>query len=146
MRFWDASALVTLLLVEPASAACWDLYREDPEVGVWWGSELECASAICRREREGVLDARLAQAALVRLDATRARWDEVQPMPVVRREARRLLRVHALRSADAAQLAAAVLLSDRQPASLPFVCLDDRLTAAAEREGFVVVPAPTPDP
>jgi predicted nucleic acid-binding protein len=44
-----------------------------------------------------------------------------------------------LRAADAQQLAAAIVGSEDQPATLPFVTLDDRLAQSAEREGFVVV-------
>jgi hypothetical protein len=49
------------------------------------------------------------------------------------------LRVHPLRAADALQLAAAIVASEDQPASLPFVTLDDRLGQAAQREGFTVI-------
>jgi len=48
--------------------------------------------------------------------------------------------VHELRAADAFQLAAARAASDGQPASLPFVTLDDRLALAARREGFAILP------
>lgn len=56
--------------------------------------------------------------------------------------ARRLLRVHALRAADALQLAAAIAASEADPASLDLVMLDEQLAEAARREGFpVAVPA-----
>jgi predicted nucleic acid-binding protein len=48
----------------------------------------------------------------------------------------RLLRLHSLRAADALQLAAAIVLSEHDPATLPFVTLDDQLARAAELEGF----------
>jgi hypothetical protein len=50
--------------------------------------------------------------------------------------AKRLLRVHDLRTADALQLAAAVFVAEARPPTLEFVSLDDRLLAAARREGF----------
>jgi hypothetical protein len=43
-----------------------------------------------------------------------------------------------LRSADSLQLAAAITAADHNPSTLELVCLDDRLTAAARREGFTV--------
>jgi predicted nucleic acid-binding protein len=46
--------------------------------------------------------------------------------------------VHPLRAADALQLAAAVVAAEGIPASLSIVTLDERLAAAARREGFVV--------
>jgi hypothetical protein len=51
------------------------------------------------------------------------------------------LRVHDLRVADALQLAAALAAAEARPATLAVVCLDDRLGAAAEREGFPVLGA-----
>ena len=57
----------------------------------------------------------------------------------VRNIAQRLLRTHPLHSADSIQLAAAIVAAELEPASLEFVCLDDRLSEAAMREGFRVV-------
>jgi hypothetical protein len=52
--------------------------------------------------------------------------------------------VHRLRAVDALQLASATVAAERRPASLTLVTLDDRLEAAARKEGFVVVvPATT---
>jgi predicted nucleic acid-binding protein len=74
-----------------------------------------------------------------RLERFAATWHEVQPLDLLRETALRLLRVHELRAADALQLAAAVIASEGRAGSLPFVCLDERLAAAAEREGFPVL-------
>ena len=133
--------MVPLLLAEPVSGGCRALFKEDPHLLVWWGTELECASAISRREREGVVKIATSNRALKRLDALRRRWDEVQPVVQVREQARRLVRVHPLRAADSLQLAAAVIAAEGQPSSLPFVALDRRLADAASREGFPVVTA-----
>lgn len=138
MRFWDASALVPLLVRQKASLRMRARYRADPEVAAWWGSRVECESAISRLERDGRLERRSALAARHRLDRFAASWHEVQPVDPVRETARRLLRVHDLRAADSLQLAAALAACEGRPASLAFVCLDDRLAAAAEREGFAV--------
>jgi hypothetical protein len=53
--------------------------------------------------------------------------------------ASRLLRVHPLRAADALQLAAALAAAKGDPSSLDVVCLDQRLSEAARREGFRVL-------
>ena len=105
---------------------------------VWWGTEIECVSAVARLEREGALADAAMIAALGRLDSLAEAWNEVQPVAAVRRTARRLLRVHPLRAADALQLAAAVVAAEGVPASLDLVTLDEPLAAAARREGFVV--------
>ena len=63
------------------------------------------------------------------------------PSETVRRIARRALRVHDLRAADALQLAAATVAAESDPASLELISLDRRLLEAARREGFPVVEA-----
>jgi uncharacterized protein len=54
----------------------------------------------------------------------------------------RFLRVHPLRTSDALQLAAAFVAAERRPSSLEVVTLDDRLAAAARKEGFLLVEVP----
>ena len=139
MKFWDSSALVPLLVAEPGSAAAFREYVADPEVIAWWGCEVECVSALARLEREGSIPAGSMAEALRRLDGIVLAWREVEPVARVRQIAIRVLRVHPLRAADALQLAAAIVASEDQPASLPLVTLDERLAEAAEREGFSIV-------
>lgn len=45
-------------------------------------------------------------------------WHEIEPSEVLRENAVRFLRVHALRAGDALQLAAAFIAAERRPASL----------------------------
>lgn len=143
MKFWDSSAVVPLLVPEVMSGSMQRLYESDPVMVAWWASEIECTSAIARRERLGQLREDVAAEAFVRLNALRAGWHEVEPGEEVRESAKRLLRVHDLRSADALQLAAAVFVAEARPSTLEFVSLDDRLLAAARREGFSTTkPAP----
>jgi predicted nucleic acid-binding protein len=117
------------------------LLEEDPEIIAWWCTDTECGSAVARLERVEALSLKAVTEALHRLDALREAWYEVQPVPEIRSIARRLLRAHDLRAADALQLAAAVAGSDHDIDTFPFVCLDERLCVAAAREGFVVLPA-----
>lgn len=141
MKYWDASALVPLLVEEPATSSLLESYRKDANVLTWWGSVVECASAIARLERDGGLTATAARGAFNRLSSLAAAWHEIQPLDELRETAVRFLRVHNLRAADALQLAAAFVAAERRPATLTFVCLDERLVAAASREGFRVVSA-----
>jgi len=64
----------------------------------------------------------------------------MSPDEEVRRQARRLLRVHPLRAADALQLGAAIVWAGRYEGR-EFVSLDARLREAARLEGFAVLPA-----
>jgi predicted nucleic acid-binding protein len=144
MRFWDSSAIVPMLMDEPASGEMLKELDRDPQVVAWWGTETECVSAIARKEREGTLDPGAVTAALDRLAAMSLTWQEVQPHAALRRTAVRLLRVHSLHAADALQLAAATVVADGHPATVGFVTRDNRLAEAARREGFtVLVPGAT---
>lgn len=138
MKFWDSSAILPLLVSESSTPTIQAILREDPELLVWWATEIECVSAIARLERDGDLSREQVGDALERLGEAVAGWAEVQPVEAVRRTARRLLRVHRLRAADALQLAAASVSSEGDPSTLELVTLDDRLRDAASREGFVV--------
>ena len=139
MKFWDSSAVVPLLFDEPKSGPMLELVESDGELIVWWATAVECASAIARREREGELDADDSTVALGRLNALERGWTEIIPSEGIRRLARRLLRVHALRTADSLQLAAALLAADHDPTTLSLVSLEHRLVTAARKEGFEVV-------
>ena len=136
MKFWDSSAVVPLLADEEATAALLARLREDPQLAVWWRTPVECASALARLEREGAPADRVTEA-FKRLDDLARAWTEVEPHDEIRDIARRLLRVHPLRAADALQLAAAYVAAERRPATLEFVTLDDRLRLAAMKEGFI---------
>ena len=140
MRFWDASAVVPIVFAEPASAVIRDLAEDGRGLQVWWATIVECVSAVARQERRGAIEPESMREARVFLDRLAGDWLEVPPTERVRDVAKRILQFHDLRAGDAFQLAAARVASDDQPESLPFVTLDDRLAAAARREGFPVVP------
>ncbi len=141
MKFWDSSAILPLLLPDPRTEALSGLLRDDPAIAAWWGTPVECTSAIARLEREHRLTEAGVTAAAARLAEGAKGWTEVPPVERVREQAARLLRLHPLRVADSLQLAAAIVLADFDPRALPFVTLDQRLASAARREGFEVVPA-----
>jgi predicted nucleic acid-binding protein len=139
VKFWDASAIVPLLISEPASGRLQQLAADDPAILVWWASEVECASALARLERDALLDRAAAIEAFDRLTRLRDVWHEVDPSDGIREAAIRFLRVHPLRASDALQLAAAFVASERRPSSLEIVTLDERLEAAARKEGFRLI-------
>jgi predicted nucleic acid-binding protein len=139
VRFWDASALVPLLIAETSTSRLQALAARDPAMLVWWGSEVECVSALARLERDGTLDPKGSTLAHRRLGQLAGSWHEIDPSDAVRETATRFLRVHPLRAADALQLAAAFLAAERRPATLEVVTLDERLATAARKEGFPLV-------
>ena len=124
MRFWDSSALMTSIVEEPMSEVLGKLLREDGEIVVWWGTWVECAVAISRLLREGMLteeDEEEARASL-------------------------LSQQHPRKAADALQLAAAFVWRENAAEDKSFVCLDDRLREAASEEGFDVLPNSSREP
>lgn len=139
MRFWDSSALIPLLLDEGRSTEVIRLFDADGAQTVWCLTEVEAASAIARKAREGMSSER-ENAARSQLRFLRERWLEVSSVEGVQARALRLLSTHALRAPDALQLAAALVSCDERTESLPFVCLDDRLADAARKERFPVLP------
>ncbi len=113
------------------------ILAEDRDVAVWWATEVECISALTRLERQNQIAGDQLMLALRRLDEFAAEWHEIAATREVRERARRYLRLHPLAAGHSLQLAAAVLASEDDPSSLPFVSLDNRLREAASRQGFI---------
>ncbi len=140
MRYWDVSALVPLVVAEPASSLVREWLAEDEWIITWVWSRTEIVSAIERRTREGSLSRRQRREVLGRFDTFADSWDEVTDVLSVRSRAKALLARHPLRAADAGQLGAAQLVQEQWAGPLAFVCLDQRVSSAAELEGLRVLP------
>lgn len=139
MRFWDASAIVPLVALEKQTGDCRALLAQDNDIVVWLLTPVEVISALTRRLREKSFRPIEFSKSKEQLATLEKVWSEVISVERVRERARRLLETHSLRAADALQLAAALLTSEENPQGFPFVTLDRRLGAAAEREGFHVL-------
>ena len=136
MRYWDASALVPLIVAEPDSERVRGWLAEDDHVVTWVWTRTEVTSAIERRTREGLLSRRQRRELLDRLGTLADGWDEVTDVLAVRSRAEALLARHPLRAADAGQLGAALLVQEQLAGALTFVCRDQRLLTAADVEGL----------
>ncbi len=113
-----------------------DLLREDPGIVVWWGTTVECVSALRRRERQQQLSSTEVDQAIANLTELGESWVEVQATVQVRVQATRALSVHGLHAADSLQLAAALAWRPLPSEGASFVSLDRRLARAAYLEGF----------
>lgn len=140
--FWDASAILPLLVREPGSELSQGWLQADPEVVLWTLTRVELASSIERLARERSLNRTDRLNILRRAERIASDAHEVIDVAAVRVRAVTLLARHALRAADAAQLAAALLVADPDPSSLTMVVLDRRLADAAAREGLSVLSWP----
>lgn len=139
MRYWDASALIPLMIREPRSEELRSLAQEDLHIITSAYTIVEVASAHWRRRHavELTMDAHeKADRNYAQLSET---WIEVPVTREVLEAAVFLLSRHKLRAGDAMQLAAAHIAS-REQRGLAFVTLDQNLASAARAEGFSVLP------
>ena len=141
MRFWDTSAIVSLLAIEAPSWKTQELFRQDPKIAFWWGTPVECVSTLTRVQREGQMAELALQRAWAIFQSLRAGALEIQPDEDIRRSAERLLSKHPLRAGDSFQLAAALAWREGHPIGASFVTFDRRLKTAASLEGFRVLPS-----
>ena len=136
MRYWDASALVPLLVAERDTELVRAWLSDDDRIVTWAWTRTEIVGAVERRTREGSLSRSQRREVLRRLDAFARSWDEVTDMLAVRSRANALLARHPLRAADAGQLGAALLVQEQMAGVLDFVCLDRHISSAAELESL----------
>jgi predicted nucleic acid-binding protein len=139
VRFWDASAIVGLVIDDPFSEQVQRWHRDDPEVTAWCLSPVEVWSAVARRRREGLIRSPEIRSARQHLADLASVWHEVDDIPAVRQRAFRLLEVHQLRAGDALQLAAALVVVGDRTTDETIVTTDSRLAKAADAEGFRVI-------
>jgi len=140
LKFWDASAVVPLLVSEPQSAAMRSILLSDTGQTAWWATRSECVHALARSYRTGGITSYQEAQARVRLQFLSAVWQEVMPTYMLRALAEVMLGRHPLRTADAFQLASALAWCGGNTLGQEFVCLDNRLRGAATAEGFAVLP------
>src|SRR5471032_2251211 len=139
-RYFDASALVKRYVREPGAVAVRRLLKADAGAASRL-SEVEVASALVRRAREGAFTVDERDRALASLADDLATLIIVKFTPEITADARALLLRHRLRAGDAVQLASCLYLQREMSQPLPFVAFDDRLAEAARHEGLTVVPA-----
>jgi predicted nucleic acid-binding protein len=132
-----------LLVAQASSAKADEWLAEDGELAVWTITPIELASALMRLAREGAIGELDATRAESRIDELLQSCHTIVDVEVVESQARRLLRLHALRAADAMQLGAAWEWAAGRPTGRVFHTLDARLALAARREGFRVIPEPS---
>lgn len=143
MKFWDSCAIIPLLVEEEFSTTARRIFAEDRVMVVWWGTSVECTSAVAKARRIGKISHGEERKVREQLDAAAENWNEIEPSSEVRDTARLLLRRHPLSAADSLQLAAALVWCENRPQGAVFVCLDQRLRDAADAEGFTVSPSAT---
>jgi len=136
--FWDTSALLPLFCRDPFSTRSRELLRKYSTIVVWWGTPVEIHAALSRLQREGRLTTEGVQNVLSLVAELRLRWREILPVDRVRQLAEESCLRYAIRSADALQLAAALVWCNERPKARNFICFDEQLLGAARAAGFTV--------
>jgi len=135
MRYFDASAFVKRYVREQGSAKVGRLIAAGPPATSRL-SEVEVASAVARRAREGAFSMAERDRALAALERDLTAMFVVELTPDITARARALLQRHALRAGDAIQLASCLYLQEQIDEAVRFVAFDGRLIDAARREGL----------
>ncbi|MGI8639304.1 MAG: hypothetical protein ACR2MG_05055 [Pyrinomonadaceae bacterium] len=137
--FWDTSAIVPLCCFQTTSQQLRGLRRKY-EIVAWWASSIEGQSALKRLIEEKQISQTAYDEAVKRLDIQSETWREIQPTELVRELALNLIKTQNLRTLDALQLAAALVWCFEKPKGRIFICCDDKLSEAARKIGFTVLP------
>ena len=140
--FLDSSALSKRYLEEKGTARVLEITGGSDRLVVSRLAMVEVASAAARRAREGTVSPELRDEILRALeDDFRSTFEVVELSTAAVTRSVDLTRVHALRAADAIQLACALIAhGDRASAGqFALVSSDGELNAAAQQEGVTVI-------
>ena len=139
--YFDASALAKRYVEEPESPVVRRLLGECL-VCTSRLSEVEVASALVRRARDGSLSPAERDRALSTLSDDMRSFYVVELFPEIARVARGLLLRHPLRASDAVQLASSTHVRESAEEDVFFVAFDGRLNEAAIGEGLTLLSRP----
>ncbi len=143
IAYLDASALAKNYVEEPGSAAVRNLLRQTlPATSRL--TAVEVASALARRCREGVLEPADRDQLVQDLSEDLTVLYVVELVSEVVAKARALLLQHALRAADAVQLASCLVLQEKVDRPMIFAAYDQRLLEAARQQGLQVFDSADP--
>ena len=145
--FFDSSALAKRYIQEQGTAAVLVLFEKAGRLVISRLAIVEVTSALVRRQRAGEMSARQFEVVFSALSADlRQRFEVVDLGGPVTTRAVDLVRAHALRAADALQLACALIGRGerKEDSEFTFVSTDRELNAAAELEGLSILD-PTAD-
>ena len=135
IAYFDTSALIPLIVDEPASAVCVRLWNEAERVVSSRLLYPEARAALAQAERMKRLGASELEHAVQELDSLVSEISFLELSADVAASAGDLAQAHGLRGYDAVHLASALLLNDQE---LVLVAGDHQLAAAARNSGVAV--------
>ena len=139
LAFWDTSAIVPLCCFQAKSQELRTLRRKY-EIVAWWASSIEATSALKRLVGKNEISQTAYIQSIHRLEIQKDTWREILATEKLRELAKDLIETQNLRTLDALQLASALIWCFEKPKGKIFVCCDDKLSEAAEKIGFTVLP------
>jgi predicted nucleic acid-binding protein len=140
MKFWDSSALFSLMVEDGHSPRALAILQRDSAIVSSFITPVEVNCSIWRRRHANTLDSEAHRAADALFAELSLEWIIIGNVDDVIETALSVASRHALRSGDAIQLAAAIVASMHlDNARLDFVTFDNRLATAARAEGFAVL-------
>ncbi len=137
MQYFDASALVKRYVREQGSVKVRRLISRDVPAASRL-SEVEVASALNRRAREGAFSVAERDRALAALQNDFPSILVVELTAEITARARALLQRHATRARDAIQLASCLNLQQQLGERITMIAFDERLIDAARLEGLKI--------
>ncbi len=136
--FWDTSALAPLCCRQVSTSLARELFRRYSHIVVWWATRVELVNSFHRLVRTGEIRTGDLSNALNRASLLIDTWREILPTEPVRSLAMDAVGRFALNTADAFQLASALVWCKEKPKKRPFICFDRVLQKAAANLGFEV--------
>jgi len=135
IAYFDTSAVIPLIIDEPASATCERFWNDATRVVSVRLMYAEARAALAMAQRKGRLTKREMASAVELLDRIIDEIDSVEVTEILVRGAGLMAQEQGLRGYDAVHLAAAQAVADED---LVFVSGDRQLAAAAARLGLAV--------
>ncbi len=135
IAYFDTSALIPLVVGEPASSTCGRLWNEATRVVSTRLIYPEARAALAQAQRMSRLTVVELEQAVDELDSIALEINYIEVSAELATSAGDLAQAHGLRGYDAVHLASAVLVNDEE---LAFVTGDRELAAAAQSIGISV--------
>ncbi|MBI3534751.1 MAG: hypothetical protein HY072_04615, partial [Deltaproteobacteria bacterium] len=122
IAFWDSSSIIPLILKEEKTDQSMTLFKKTEKMLVWEYAQIECFSAICKKEKTGDLNYPIFKEALQSLYSLTLLWNEITPLSLLAKTlAKRMISSYGLRTLDALQLAAALISCNEDVKNLTFI-------------------------
>jgi predicted nucleic acid-binding protein len=138
--YLDTSALVKRYFKEPYSEEVTSRWQEATEIATSSVAFAEAMAAFYRKKRESSIEDEIIRQIVDDFHEDWLSFIRIQVNEELNSYVDTILKAHPLRGFDAIHLASAIVLHEKIPADLLFMCFDQKLTAAVKAEGLQTFP------